>query len=120
MPETKTETLPLVWKFDGDGSWEAVSRVMDPDMIDQPVDQWCREWCLMWRIHVLEDGTFSANESDKLLREEQASELRSVWTQLALLQNRIDLIEAELRESETIGTRESFAVCLLDADKYKA
>jgi len=118
--DVKTENLsillwncPLIFSFDDEGGWDAVSMVIDPD-IENP-DGFTKEDCLMWRIVVCEDGTFAAGESDKLLIENRRDLARNSWVTLARLQEAIEEAELSLRlDADNMGLK------LLGAVKYKA
>lgn len=106
----------LNWVFDGDGEWSAVSQIMDPEMVDEPAETWCREWCLSWHIKVMEDGTFCASESDKMLLEDK-SIARKCYASLSTLQAAIDLAEETLRHDDKfIGGK---PIVLLPEEKYR-
>lgn len=113
--ETKHVSCPLVWEYDGHGEWSAISQVMDPDMTDEPVETWCREWALMWRIQVMEDGTFSCNQSDRLLILGRQMKF-DTYCKLSNLQAAIDLAEDEIRGYECITP--NYPVRLLPAETY--
>lgn len=118
MNQTEVKVrCPLVWEYDGHGTWEAVSQVMDPDMTDEPIETWCREWSLMWRISVTEDGEFCANQSDRLLLQDvpEGNRCRAL---LGNLQAAIDLVELHLRGCRTLGDREKNPVRLLSPETY--
>lgn len=46
----------MIWQFDGEGEWEAVSIAASP---------------LCWRLHVCDDGTFDVSSSDVGLTDRQ-------------------------------------------------
>lgn len=111
----------LKWEWDEGGEWTAVSRAMDPDMVDEPEDQWCREWCLTWRIYVDKDGDFHFDETDDFLKQEDFRIGRSVWTELARLQERIEECEEQIRQSQHWNRKnhgELVPIVLLPAEKY--
>lgn len=103
MNSTETKvSCPLVWEFDGSGEWSAISRIMDPDMTDEPVERWNRDWCLMWRIHVTEEGQFCCDQSDRLLLKD-AWALKECQNTLSQLKGVIDLVEDSLRQQLTFS-----------------
>lgn len=116
MSQTEVKVrCPLVWEYDGSGTWEAVSRIMDPDMTDEPVERWNRDWCLMWRIHVTEEGQFCCDQSDRLLIDGRAF-IRHCLNVIDQVKGVIDLAEQENREMLTFQGGEP--VRLLSPETY--
>lgn len=115
--ETKNVSCPLVWEFDGQGEWSAISQVMDPDMVDEPIETWQREWCLMWRIQVTEQGQFCPIQTDRLLLMDFIRPERC-WCSLDNLQAHIDLVEQHIRGCRTLGDKNDSHVILLSPETY--
>tara|TARA_R110000868_G_scaffold232215_1_gene485734 strand:- start:624 stop:983 length:360 start_codon:yes stop_codon:yes gene_type:complete len=109
---------PLKWEFDNRGQWTAFSQIMEPDMTDEPREEWCREWCLSWTIYVDEDGDFNMSESDALLLREAGEIIRyEVCHALAPLKERIEILEQNLRICGTLP-KSGVEVVLLPVEVY--